>query len=117
MSKGKWKNKQSQGLGDTIAKVTEAIGIDKIMPDDCGCEERKQKLNELFAYKLKVVNCPTKEDENWFKELNNTLNNQDRKKLCELYAHTFNLPYFEPCLNCSPKPYIAMIDSLKKVIV
>jgi len=54
MSRGKWKNKQSQGLGDTIAKITEATGIDKLVnaiTDDCGCEERKQKLNELFAYK------------------------------------------------------------------
>lgn len=116
MARGKWKNKQSQGLGDTIAKVTEAIGLDKIMPDDCGCEERKQKLNELFAYKLKVVNCPTNEDAIWFNGLGDNLSNENRKRLCELYANTFNLPYFEPCVNCSPKPYIAMIENLKKII-
>lgn len=105
--------KQSQGLGDTIAKVTEAIGIKPCSE----CEERKKKLNELFAYNLKVVNCPTEEDAVWFESIKKNLSNSDRKKLCELYAHTFNVPYFEPCVNCSPKPYIEMINKLKKVFI
>lgn len=44
---------KSTGLGDTIEKITKATGIKKIvdlMSDDCGCEERKQKLNKLFPY-------------------------------------------------------------------
>ncbi len=48
----------SRGLGDTIEKVTKATGIkfvvDKIsetLNTDCGCSERKQKLNEIFPYK------------------------------------------------------------------
>lgn len=47
--------KQSEGLGDTIEKVTKATGIDKLVKfvagEDCGCEERKEKLNKLFPYK------------------------------------------------------------------
>jgi len=49
----KWKAEQSKGLGDTIAKVTKATGIDKIIGavvDDCGCDERKDKLNKMFPY-------------------------------------------------------------------
>ena len=46
--------KQSQGLGDTIEKITEKTGIKKavkfIAGDDCGCDERKAKLNKLFPY-------------------------------------------------------------------
>ena len=46
---------ESQGLGDTVEKVLEATGIAKVakwlLGEDCGCEERKQKLNELFPYK------------------------------------------------------------------
>lgn len=45
----KWK---SQGLGDTIEKITMATGIKKIVDKvaeaadvDCGCEERKKRLN------------------------------------------------------------------------
>jgi len=113
------KKYQQQGLGDSVEKFFEATGIKTVVEnitDDCGCEERKQKLNKLFTYKLKVVNCPTEEDTQWFKGLTNKLSNEDRKKLCELYANVFNVPYFEPCVNCSPKPYIAMIDNLRKVI-
>ena len=53
--------KQSQGLGDTIAKVTRFFGIDKVADaiaklagaEGCGCEERKEMLNELFPYESK----------------------------------------------------------------
>lgn len=52
---------QPEGLGDTIAKITNALGIDKLAEEtakamgksDCGCKKRQQKLNELFPYKQK----------------------------------------------------------------
>jgi len=52
-------NLDSKGLGDTIAKLTEALGIDKIAEsvahamgkEECGCKKRQQKLNEMFPYK------------------------------------------------------------------
>lgn len=52
---------ESRGLGDTIAKVTELLMIDELAQklaemagkEDCGCERRKEKLNELFPYKNK----------------------------------------------------------------
>ena len=51
MAKGK---KKSQGLGDTIEKITKATGIDKLVKfiagEDCGCSERKEKLNAMFPY-------------------------------------------------------------------
>lgn len=37
----------SKGLGDTVAKITSAVGI-----KPCGgCKERQKKLNRLFPYK------------------------------------------------------------------
>lgn len=46
---------KSRGLGDTIAKITHATGIDavvkKVAGKDCGCRGRQEKLNELFPYK------------------------------------------------------------------
>jgi len=46
--------KKSEGLGDTIEKITEATGIKAAVKwlagDDCGCEERKAKLNSLWRY-------------------------------------------------------------------
>lgn len=47
--------KKSKGLGDTIHKVTSVTGIKsvvkKIAGKDCGCSERRKKLNDLFPYK------------------------------------------------------------------
>ena len=45
---------KSKGLGDSIEKALKVTGIDKvakkILGDDCGCEERKKKLNQMFPY-------------------------------------------------------------------
>jgi hypothetical protein len=51
-------NQESKGLGDTIAKITNAVGLDKVAEavaktigkEDCGCNKRKQKLNDMFPY-------------------------------------------------------------------
>ena len=51
--------KKSEGVGDTIAKFTEATGIDKVVKavanlagySDCGCGQRKENLNRRFPYK------------------------------------------------------------------
>lgn len=65
MAKGR---KKAQGLGDTIEQITEATGIKKVVEVfskatglDCGCEERKVKLNNLIPYRRKV-NCLTESD-------------------------------------------------------
>jgi len=48
---------KSKGLGDTIAKITEATGIKKVVETvakatgkDCGCSQRQDTLNRLFPY-------------------------------------------------------------------
>ena len=56
----------SRGFGDTVAKFTEATGIDKVVHfiagEDCGCDKRKEKLNKLFPYK--VPECLKEEEYN-----------------------------------------------------
>ena len=49
--------KKSKGLGDTIAKITKATGIKKVVDTvakaagkDCGCGKRQDTLNRLFPY-------------------------------------------------------------------
>ena len=45
---------KSIGLGDSIAKVTKATGLDtlvkKAFKKDCGCGKRTKTLNDLFPY-------------------------------------------------------------------
>jgi hypothetical protein len=47
---------KSKGLGDTIAKVTKATGIEavvkKVAGEDCGCKQRQEKLNIMLTYKM-----------------------------------------------------------------
>jgi len=110
------KKTQSQGLGDTIAKVTEVLGIDKLMPKDCGCDERREKLNNLFPYKFKP-RCFTDEEYQWYSEYltrkSIKVSKEDVKALCELHASIFNLKsVWYPCVTCSPRPLIEIINRL-----
>jgi len=79
-----------KGLGDTIAKVTKATGIDKavkfIAGDDCGCEERKEALNKLFPYHR--PECLKESEYNYLKEFYKThkdrLTKEEQVKLIEI---------------------------------
>ena len=57
--------KKSKGLGDTIEKFTEATGIKTVVKaiagEDCGCDERRDKLNKIFPYS-KQPECLTPEE-------------------------------------------------------
>ena len=45
---------KQKGLGDTVAVITKATGIEalvkSIFGENCGCDARQEKLNELFPY-------------------------------------------------------------------
>ena len=87
---------KSKGLGDSIEKITKATGIDKvakfILGEDCGCEERKQKLNKLFPYKN--AHCLVEEEYNYLKQFfskhKNTLTNIEQKELLKIFNRVFN---------------------------
>ena len=50
---------EMKGLGDLVAKVTKATGIDKVVDvvaknlglEDCGCEQRQKELNQIFPFR------------------------------------------------------------------
>lgn len=52
---------KSEGLGDTIAKITHFFGLDILADkiaklfgkEDCGCNRRREKLNKIVPYKKK----------------------------------------------------------------
>jgi|TARA_R100001443_G_scaffold117291_1_gene141136 arginyl-tRNA synthetase len=81
---------KSKGLGDTIAKVTKATGIDKVVKfvagEDCGCEQRKEALNKLFPYNK--PKCLQEQEYNFLKEFykthKNRLTEDEQKKLIEI---------------------------------
>jgi len=57
----------SKGLGDSVEKVLKATGVADVVKfiagEDCGCDERKEKLNQMFPYK--EPECFTEEEYSW----------------------------------------------------
>jgi hypothetical protein len=99
--------KQSKGLGDTIAKITEATGIDKLVKfiagEDCGCDERKEKLNKLFPYAK--PQCLTEDEFNtldtYFKQNTNTLTSNEQRSLIAINNRVLNQRLtFSTCSSC-----------------
>lgn len=93
-----WKKnhaESSKGLGDQVEKFTEATGIKKFVKfvagDDCGCDERKDKLNYLFpAYK---PNCLTEDEYNYLADRVGKLNkvtSEEQRALLNIYNRVFN---------------------------
>ena len=46
---------KQKGLGDTVAAITKATGIEALVKgnfgENCGCDARQEKLNKLVPYK------------------------------------------------------------------
>jgi hypothetical protein len=98
-SYAEWKENQeaaSTGLGDSIEKITEATGIKAavkfIAGEDCGCDERKDKLNKLFNYNK--PNCLTEEEYNFladfYSQPRNVISGLDKQQLLTIYNRVFN---------------------------
>jgi hypothetical protein len=111
---------QAKGLGDTVESVLKATGIDKvakfILGEDCGCDERKAKLNALFPYKKPL--CLTENEYEWLKAWIDTKTNQvtpsDQAQILVIYNRIF-LQRNEPsnCSSCLKD----MVDQLKTVML
>jgi hypothetical protein len=109
---------KSEGLGDTVEKVLEVTGVAKVakwlLGEDCGCDERKAKLNELFPYKK-----PLCLEENEFSYLNEWFNkNTDRVtpieqvELFKIHSRVFQV---RNELTSCPSCVLERINDLRKV--
>lgn len=93
MSKKKTKSK---GLGDTVEKVLKTTKVDKVakfvLGEDCGCEERKEKLNKLFPFRQ--TECLIEDEYNWLKQwyADNppTMNMENQRKFVDIYNRIFH---------------------------
>ena len=107
-------NQEPKGLGDIVEKVTKATGIkaitEAILGDDCGCDERKKRLNVNYSLgiaKYKVQRCLTEEQYiaygDYIKRRSLAFERDDIKMLTDLFAHVYAIQY-DPrnfCTNCS----------------
>lgn len=78
---------ESSGLGDMIASITTAIGIEPC----AACERRKEALNKAFPW-LKASRDVTEEEIEFIKKITSThtLNNDDVNNLFRLYNDIFS---------------------------
>jgi hypothetical protein len=113
------KKNSSKGLGDSIEKALKATGIDKvakkILGDDCGCEERKKKLNQMFPYAR-----PFTEDELSIYESvlpriqGGRINGQDQDIMVKLYNKVFNANKKASSCGSCVKETLAKLEKVYK---
>lgn len=124
-----WLKDNQQGLGDKVDYMlneTPLKNVTKIIKkvmfkdgEDCGCDKRRQRLNEIMPYRNKPARCLTETEYYEYRNFAETrtmrLDAAQVDFVCSLYASVFNKPKFKPCLTCSPKPLMKMIELLDKV--
>lgn len=118
---------RSQGLGDNIENflnkplikpITETVK--KLIwkdSEDCGCTERKHKLNKLFPSRQPL--CMTEHEYEWwthFKSVESTtLAPMEANKVAEIWSRIFQSKrIYKPC-SCNPKAWQNMINELTQV--
>lgn len=109
---------KSQGLGDTVEKVLESTGIKSIVKfiagEDCGCDERKDRLNILFAYQkpLCLIESEYEVLKSIFENKKTTFRPTEIKVITTIFNRVFQQRQ-EPtsCSSC----FKDMLNKLKKV--
>lgn len=129
---------QSAGLGDTVEKIIKGSGIKRLVDlvtgeKDCGCEKRKEFLNQLWRYKLEPK-CLTPDE---VKEYHNfilsrkiflkgngkaigKLTKKETEFVCDFFGIVFNQKITYPsCSSCSgtASKLVDMIYKLDTVFV
>jgi hypothetical protein len=112
------KKEVSEGLGDTLEKVFKATGIDKVAKwiagEDCGCDKRKERLNELFPYRK--ANCLTEDEyqilNTFFARDYAEIKISDQHELLKIYNRVLNLR--QEATSCS-SCWRDIIAQLKKI--
>jgi hypothetical protein len=104
-----WKEKRdaaSEGLGDSIEKITEATGIKAAVKflagEDCGCDARKEKINKLFGYNN--PECLTEDEYLWLADFfsgpRSAINNIEQRRMLKIYNRVFRAN--KQVTSCSP---------------
>lgn len=104
------RGRKPKGLGDTIEQITTATGIKAVVEKvseltgiDCGCEERREKLNALWSYRQ--PKCLSEASIEW---LNTFLKNKPEQltiilqnKLKSIYKEVFDIDFASTnCASC-----------------
>lgn len=97
-----------QGMGDVVHAAAEATGIAKVVSwiagEDCGCDDRRQKLNNFLPFRKHLVNCPTEEQMKYLSELFQApiheLNVIQQRELSKVYKRIYGTNIESSCASC-----------------
>jgi len=114
------KSKQTEGLGDVVEKVLEKTGISKVakflLGEDCGCDERRIKLNQMFPSQKPL--CLEEDEYNFLTEYfakgSNVVKIQEQRNLLKIYNRVFrqkNARETSSCASCVRE----MISKLRRL--
>lgn len=110
---------KSKGLGDKIAAVTKATGIEKVVKtffgDDCGCEDRRDRLNKMFPNRK--INQMDEEQQTFFREViqvkyrsHARLDKAVGSQFYKLYNDVFGVKKNRTsCASCNKGMYIELL--------
>ena len=101
------------GLGDVLEDIAKVTGIKAIVKavagEDCGCDERRERLNNLLPRGRKQVRCMTDEEYVSYGEFMSTrkagrLEANEVKYLMALYTKIYNRKWAKVrCTQCALK--------------
>lgn len=101
------------GLGDVLEDIAKVTGVKAIVRalagEDCGCEDRRERLNNLLPRGRKQVRCMTDEEYVEYGEFMNTrkegrLEAEEVKYLMSLYTKIYNRKWRKVrCTQCALK--------------
>lgn len=110
---------KSKGLGDKIAAVTKATGIEKVVKtffgEDCGCDERRDRLNKMFP--SRSITQMDEEQYTFFKDVlqpayrsHQTLKGKDSDFFYQMYNDIFGKNQKKTkCTSCNKNMYIELL--------
>jgi hypothetical protein len=110
---------KSKGLGDKIAAVTKATGIEKVVKtffgDDCGCDKRRDRLNKMFP--SRKITQMDEEQLGFFKDVvqvkyrtHGNLGREVGDKFYKLYQDVFSIKKSKTsCASCNKSMYIELL--------
>jgi hypothetical protein len=113
------KSIKAKGLGDTVEQVLEATGISKIakwvLGEDCGCNKRKQILNDLYPYYK--PQCLTEDEftylDKYYTDNKNVVQPEVQTDVLKIYNRVFHQKAsLTSCSSCYKK---TVHDKLKNV--
>jgi hypothetical protein len=95
-----------KGVGDIIEDITTVTGIKAVVHaiagDDCGCKERKEKLNKMF--RKTNIECLNEEEYNYLTTIfkgQSKIKPDQQLKMKAIYERIFNVKLHSDCLSCS----------------